>query len=306
MGIVSTAESSNPFHLSPQLWQLVFFVPKHACEMAEAIFEQEALAISSFEQEHMEGKPWKVEILLGERMDESEVRRRLCIMADVKGTDLPEITLHPMEAINWVEEVQKSFPPLTAGRFYVYGTHITEAPPQHLTPLLVNAGAAFGSGEHATTYGCLLALHQLAKRRTFSTVLDMGCGSGILAIAAAKTFNADVLAVDIDRVSVAVAEENIHINKVQHAVRAHHGNGYASDMVQCHAPYDLILANILARPLVAFARYLAASLAEDGVAVLSGLLAHQERKVLSAHALHGLHLKERICRDGWNTLVIGR
>ena len=288
------------------MWQLTFLVPARAHEMGENVFTELALAVSSFEQEALEGKPWKVEILLESRVDNAEINRRLAILADVTGIDMPTFEMTELLQKDWVDEVQKSFPAFRVGRFWVHGSHIADAPPASSIPLLVDAGMAFGSGEHATTFGCLLAIDKLARQRHFTNILDMGCGSGILALAAAKTFKTSVLAVDIDRMSVKVAAENAEINKVAQYVTALHGNGYSLSTVKNHAPYDLICSNILAKPLTKFSRHLAASLAPDGIAILSGLLAKQERMVMEAHESHGLKLIKRIALNGWHTLLIGR
>jgi ribosomal protein L11 methyltransferase len=200
--------------------------------------------------------------------------------------------------------VAQDFPPLTIGRFYVYGGHVSAAPPIGAWPVRVEAGMAFGSGEHATTSGCLRAMTRLARRRRFSRVLDMGCGSGILAIGAARAWRrAHILAVDIDPVSARIAADNVRINRALH-VRARASDGYAPAFIRHGGNYDLILSNILARPLVKFAPQLARHLAPGGIAVLSGLLTSQERMVLAAHRAQGLRLRQRLVQQGWSTLVL--
>ena len=179
-----------------------------------------------------------------------------------------------------------------------------------MIPIQVDAGAAFGSGEHGTTSCCLKAIDWMANQRRFARVLDMGTGSGILAIAAAKLWKSDVLAVDIDPVSVRVTGENVAVNKVSTYVRTGVSDGYNSAQVKRgvdgKGKYDLILSNILARPLVAFAPMLEKHLAKGGVAVLSGLLTSQETMVRTAHRLQGLSLKKRFVQGEWCTLVLER
>jgi ribosomal protein L11 methyltransferase len=167
-------------------------------------------------------------------------------------------------------------------------------------------GLAFGSGEHATTRGCLLALDDLARRRRLRRVLDLGCGSGVLAIAAAKTWPARVLAADNDPVAVAVAAENAALNGVADRVRVVESDGYRHPAIGAGGPYDLILANILADPLRGFARDLARRLAPGGAAVLSGIVDHQVRPVVLAHRPYGLRLRRTIAIGPWATLVLGR
>jgi len=201
---------------------------------------------------------------------------------------------------DWLQENQASFPPLRAGRFFVFGSHITRPPPSGSWPILVDATTAFGTGEHATTRGCLLALQHLRPRR----VLDMGTGTGILAVGAARAGARRVLAADIDPQSVRVAQVNLRRNGVAARVAAFASDGYRDRRIARAAPFDLILANILARPLVRMAPDLARSLAPRGIAVLSGLLARQEKFVLAAHRAQKLRFLRRIAIDGWHTLVL--
>ncbi|MGH6979877.1 MAG: 50S ribosomal protein L11 methyltransferase, partial [Stellaceae bacterium] len=161
---------------------------------------------------------------------------------------------------------------------------------------------AFGTGEHATTRGCLLATDHV--KRPPRRILDMGCGTGILAIAAAKLWHRDVLATDIDPESVRVTRVNAKVNGVANAVRAEISPGYRHREIARRAPFNLVLANILARPLMDMAPDLARVLAPGGMAVLSGLLARQEAAVLAAHRAQGLYLVTRIALEGWHTLVV--
>jgi ribosomal protein L11 methyltransferase len=217
----------------------------------------------------------------------------------------PEVTVEKLPETDWLGESLRSFPPIDAGRFQLRGSHIADPVPAGRITLIVDAGAAFGSGEHASTKGCLLALDELLKRRRFAHVLDMGCGSGVLALAAVKARPARALAVDIDAQAARIAGENAKRNGVAARLRAAPSDGYKSRLVRRAAPYDLIFANILARPLVRMARPLADHLAPGGVAILAGLLNRQERLVLAAHRAQGLALVARVRLDGWSTLVVG-
>jgi ribosomal protein L11 methyltransferase len=172
--------------------------------------------------------------------------------------------------------------------------------------LLIDAATAFGTGEHATTRGCLLALDAIARNRRMARVLDMGTGTGVLAIAAAKAWRRRVVARDIDPESVRVAAHNARRNGVAHLVTVRRSAGYRDRLVARAAPYDLVLANILARPLSLMARDLGHVLGTGGIAVLSGLLPWQENMVLAAHRRQGLRLRQRIVIDGWSTLVLAR
>ena len=284
------------------LWRVLMEAPD---ELSAEGFAQalEALggAISAFETTPQ--GPWKVESFVQGKPDLALVEGGLALVALQFGLTQPAITLEQMPDVDWVRENQESFPPLRIGRYFVYGSHIAEAPPVGSIGLEIDAASAFGTGEHATTAGCLLALSRLAKQGKRARVLDMGSGTGILAIAAAKTWHVPVLACDIDRNSVRVAAENMVANGVQHLVTSRESDGYHAGIVRARGPYDLIFANILARPLAKMAPDLARHLAPGGIAILSGLLAGQETYVAAAHRNCGLTFKGRVPRAGWHTLV---
>ena len=163
---------------------------------------------------------------------------------------------------------------------------------------------AFGTGRHESTFGCLLALTQLAQRRRFYNTLDMGCGSGILAMAMAHLWHCPVLAVDNDADSVRVAAENARENRVGEWIEAHCGDGYKSHLVARRGPYDLIVANILAEPLCAMATDLKRHLAPGGYVILAGLLTRQQRQVVARHRGQGMRLVKRLHFGEWTTLVL--
>lgn len=295
----------NPFRQPEGYHALRFIVPVEALEAADSTFEDVAVSLSTFEAD-AEGTRWQVEVLTEEPLHAADIERRLAALAEAAGFPLPEYETAYLQQRDWVSEVQKSFPPIQSGRFFVYGSHYTGEVPAAAVPILIDAGMAFGSGEHETTSGCLQALDDLARQRDFGRLLDLGCGSGILAIAMAKAWKKTVIASDIDPIAVDIARENAKRNDEAARIRVCVSDGYADDMIADHAPYDLIVANILARPLVELAPELAGHLAEDGVAVLSGLLDRQEEEVLEAHGAQGLYLKKRYPRNGWHTLVISR
>jgi ribosomal protein L11 methyltransferase len=222
-------------------------------------------------------------------------------LAEIFAFALPPLDLEPLAERDWVAESQRLLPPQTAGRFWIYGSHVTEAPPKGLVPLLVEASVAFGTGRHETTQGCLIAMTALGARRGLARVLDLGTGSGLLAMAAAVLWPAAaILAVDIDRPSVAVARENAAINGLAQHIAFRESDGFAA----VRGTFDLILANILAEPLVQFAPELARHLAPAGVAVLSGLLSTQAQQVTRAYEAAGLRLIEASTYGDWDTLVM--
>lgn len=298
-----TVSHPNPFQQSPQYWRVVFTIHADAAGTAEEAFNDVALAVSGFETDEANGI-WTFDILFGEEPDMAEIQRRLLVLSALHDARASEPELQKVEQEDWLAKTARSFPPLSIGRFYVHGSHVEEAPPVGSIPIQVDAGAAFGSGEHGTTSCCLEALDWLNRKRSFKRILDMGCGSGILAIAAAKLWKTDVVAVDIDPVAVRVTEENARINGEATRIIAGVSDGYSGDKVKKGAPYELIVSNILARPLIAFAPELYRNLEDGGFAVLSGLLTSQEQQVLSAHVMQGLKLEKRFLNGEWCTLVL--
>lgn len=247
-----------------------------------------------------------LELYLEAPPDQARLDSTLALIAAAAGIALPEATLEALPEVDWVAESQKALPSIRAGRFYLYGSHVQERVPAAYFPLLVEAGAAFGTGRHETTRGCLIALTRLAKRRAVAKVLDMGCGSGVLAMAAARLWPCRVLAVDNDPIAVRVTRENAALNRLARPLRVEVSDGYRNPLVKRGGPYDLICANILAPPLRAMAPDLARRLAPGGHAILSGLLAGQERWVLAPHREQGLRLHSRVVLGDWATLVLAR
>lgn len=293
----------------PDLWRVALTVPESALDTFDAALEPHADTVSMMLPEGKdpgEGADWRLEAVSRQPFDQTAVEVALGLAAAAAGIAPPVPEFSRLPQRDWLQENLRSFPPIAAGRFFVHGSHWDGRVPPGTVPLLVDAGTAFGSGEHATTFGCLVALDRLAKRRRFARPLDMGCGSGILALAMAHLWPAPVLAADIDPESVRVARFNARRNQVAARIKAVPSDGYRNPAVTRGRPYDLIVANILARPLCRMAPRLKSHLAPGGVAVLSGLLARQERQVLNAHRAQGLRLLARVAVNGWTTLVVGR
>ncbi len=205
---------------------------------------------------------------------------------------------------DWLAMALSGLPPVRAGRFFVFGAHDKGRAPTNAVNLRIEAGAAFGTGHHGTTVGCLIAYNDLIKSRRFDKVLDVGAGTGVLAIAAALTGSKLAVGTDIDGPSVRISNENAKLNKS--TARFVHASGLGHQLVAKTAPYDLVFANILAPPLVALSQDIKTALKPGGFAILSGLLRTQERRVLAAYLSKGFRLHRRIHRDAWATLVLRR
>ena len=216
------------------------------------------------------------------------------------------VSVEPLPDQDWIRLSQLGLAPVRAGRFFLYGAHDTGRVPNGVIPIRIEAGLAFGTGHHETTTLCLEAITRIGRTRRPKRILDLGCGTGVLAIAAAKLWRRQVLASDIDPVAVQVARDNARMNDEGHLVRAVWADGMTSPSIQQSAPYDLIVANILARPLRELAPALCAALAPGGAVVLSGLLRDQELEVQDRYrAQHLVHMKA-LRKGPWSALILER
>lgn len=216
------------------------------------------------------------------------------------------IAVEPLPDQDWIKLSQEGLPPVRAGRFFVYGAHDAGKVPPAVIPMRIEAGMAFGTGHHETTALCLATLSDLAKRRRYVNVLDLGCGTGLLAIGAAKLWRRRVLASDIDPVAIEVARENAVANREAPLVRAIVADGMDHPLLAARAPYDLIVANILAGPLTHLAPGISRGVARGGTLILSGLLRWQEQLVLGFYRPHGLVLRNIRRAGPWTALVLER
>lgn len=280
---------------APPLWKATITLAKgEAADVAAALELTGAQAVLIAEEPFVNEAT--VEALYADMPDGSFLTR-------LAGRDV-HVALLP--DTDWIKLSQQGLAPVRAGRFFIYGAHDKGEVPRGVIPIRIEAGLAFGTGHHETTALCLTALSDLSKRRRFGNVLDVGCGTGLLAIGAAKLWRRRVTASDIDPIAVEVTRANARANGEAVLVNALIADGLASPALAAHAPYDLILANILAEPLTRLAPDIARSLPPDGVLVLSGLLRWQENLVLSFYRPHGLVLRH-IRRDGnWSALLLER
>lgn len=284
-------------------WQIVAEIEGAAAAIEVAgVLEELVGAVAAFEV-NAETTTWRAEAYPCAPILQPEIEIRVALAAAGAGGRLKAVSEQRLPERDWLTENRRAFPPLRIGRFFVHGSHWRGLPPPGAIEIEIDAATAFGTGEHPTTRGCLVALDRLASRRGFRRALDIGTGSGILGIAAAKRLHRPVLASDIDCEAARVARHHVRRNGLGGKVRVVCAPGYRSRAVR-RRKYDLILANILARPLASMARDLKGALTPGGVAVLAGLLKRQEPLVLSAHRAQGLALKRRMVVEGWSTLIL--
>ena len=250
------------------------------------------------------GRAWLMEAYFGSEPDEAAIRALIALASDEPTAR--SATFGLTEQRDWVANSLAGLRPVRAGRFLVHGAHDRSRVRVNDVAIEIEAGLAFGTGHHGTTRGCLLHFDRLLKRRRPKRVLDVGCGAGVLAIAAAKVLRRKVWLGDIDPVAVAVANANARLNGVGASCRAIVSRGVENAALREGAPYDLVFANILARPLRLLAPSLAAVISADGEAIVSGLLLADVAGVLASWRAQGFDLIERIELEGWASLRLRR
>jgi ribosomal protein L11 methyltransferase len=247
---------------------------------------------------------WSIEAYFeqGEPAELTELLRDQ-IGADAFGAPL---RVEALPETDWIAAGLAALPPVAAGRFLVHGSHHRGRLPAGRLTIEIDAGLAFGTGHHASTAGCLIVLDGLLRARRFANPLDLGTGSGVLAIALAKVLRRPVLAGDIDPVAAEVAAANARKNGVGALVRVLTAAGIRDSAIRARAPFDLAVANILAEPLMRLAPELAPLIAPNGILVLSGLLPHQRGRVIAPYAAQGLKLLSARIFSGWSVLTLRR
>jgi ribosomal protein L11 methyltransferase len=285
-------------------WKFQLQVPAAAVDLFSATLEPFALAVASFG--NAPDGIWTIEAYAVHCPDPARLAASLRLAAAASGIDEPLLRCEPLPHKDWLAENLASFRPVRAGRYFVHPSHYAGVAPAGTIAIEIDAATAFGSGAHGSTYGCLSAIDCLAPKLARGPALDVGCGSGILAIAIAKLGCRRVVASDIDPEAVRVCRGNLRNNAVAARVEAICAGGLRDRRIRAQGSYRLIVANILARPLMLLARDIAACLEDEGRIVLSGLLASQEPMVLAPYRRCGLMLDERITVDDWRTLILRR
>jgi ribosomal protein L11 methyltransferase len=266
--------------------------------LTESFFEGQA-AITAFEGP---GGRWDVTVHFAEPPDQASIRELVGIAAG--GEVAKDISFDTVEAKDWVKATLEELVPVRAGRFIVHGAHDRARVPANKLGIEIEAALAFGTGHHGTTRGCLLLLDHVLKARRPKRVLDLGTGTGVLVIAAAKALHGKVLASDIDPLSVRVARDNARLNNTGNLVQTIRATGFSAPQFAKHGPFDLVLANILANPLRQMATPMAEHLAPSALVILSGLLPYQAQGVIAAYRARGLVLIRHLQIEGWSSLLM--
>lgn len=276
---------------------------KRIADVLERAYEDEGNPVSVYETSK-DGKEWTAEILLFEvEPDEA--------MADVRGRVGSDGFAAPMEAdilpdLNWVEKSLEGLKPVTAGRFTIHGAHDRDKVPGGGIGIEIEAALAFGTGHHGTTAGCLEEIDRLFSMRDYDRVVDLGTGTGVLAIAAALKSKQPILATDIDPIATQTAAENARMNGAGHLVHTFTAAGMQDRRFGEEGPFDLLIANILARPLMKMSRDIGQHMAPVSTLILSGLRVEDGPRILFAYSCQGFHLSKRIEKEGWLTLTLVR
>lgn len=272
-----------------------------AYALVDAVMARDDLAITASAHEDADTGEWVFEATCD---SEPDLEAFNALARETLGGDVSFAIEAIDPTVNWVAKSLEGLKPVIAGGFFVYGSHEDAVPTSGVTPIRIDAAQAFGTGHHETTTGCLEAIDRALKRRRYSAMIDVGTGTGVLAIALAKRTHLPVLATDIDPIAVTTTVENARDNGVGNYVIALEATGLDHRQIATGAPYDMVVANILAGPLVALAPGMRKITERGATVILSGILNTQANRVISAYALQGIVLKHRIEKKEWTTLVL--
>ena len=306
-GASGTGASGEARPRGPELWVIRFIAGDALAPLCEEALGGIAQSVARFkvEPDSVPTRSWRIEAICDHAPVAHEVAGLLAEAAGTAVAEFPDIEIARLEDKDWLALNRSQFPPVRAGRFFIHGTHFSGAEPAGTLPICLDAGPAFGSGTHESTRGALMAIDRCAGEKTYGRVLDLGCGSGILALALAASTGAAVLASDMDGAAVDNVLFNADANGFGSRVEALLADGLAP-AVRRHAPFDLVAANILAEPLIAMAGDLGEVVVPGGTLLLSGLLARQEPDVLAAFHEAGFLHRFTVVLGVWSTLVVRR
>ncbi len=272
-----------------------------ALDLLSARFEDDGYPIATMEIDEA-NDIWEASVYISQ--DEHAEMLEAVTQCLTQSFNNPVIKTEILPDIDWVSHSLEGLQPVRAGRFLVHGSHDREQIRANDLSIEIDAGRAFGTGHHGTTAGCLEMIERVTRRNSCQNALDLGTGSGVLALGIAMLTQARVLATDIDPVAIDVARDNVRINRCGNRIKLQTAAGFHSDVFIKSGPFDLIVANILARPLMGMAPAISRNLTADGQLILSGILAQQRMKVLAAFNTQGLYHRETLWRDGWVTLLL--
>ncbi|WP_029060883.1 50S ribosomal protein L11 methyltransferase [Labrenzia sp. DG1229] len=276
---------------------------KRFAELLEHVFEDDGNPVTVFETSE-DDRLWSAEVLV---FDMGGDDARDLVRSRVGGDALAgKLEAEELPDINWVEKSLEGLNPVRAGRFLVHGGHDKDKVPAGAIGLEIEAALAFGTGHHGTTAGCLEEIDRLLSLREYHSILDLGTGTGVLAIAAALKARQPVLATDIDPVATRTALENARLNGAAHLVKGFTANGVEDRRFRLYGPFDLVIANILARPLMKMAKAIGSQMTQTATLVLSGLRVEDGPRILFAYRCQGFVLDRQREKGGWLTLTMVR
>jgi ribosomal protein L11 methyltransferase len=288
-----------------KIWSVSFAAPSALADSMAATLDETALAVTILAQPRKAEA--QIEGLYNAEPDIAPLTAPLAVVAMLNKTKTPKLTIKEMPKLDWLKKVAEDFPPLRISRWTIHGAQHRNKVLHRRYALQIDATNAFGTGEHPTTRGCLTMLDRLSKAgMKVDGMLDMGCGTGILAMTAAQLYGGESVAVDLDMDSVVIAKNNATSNGLRKNIRIGKSRGYNSRLVHAGAPYDLIMANIFAGPLCHMAYDLKKHLRPGGTVIVAGLLNYQANKVLAAHRLQNLFLVKRLVIGEWSILCLKR
>jgi ribosomal protein L11 methyltransferase len=295
IAMTETATSSATFTIGSEA------DARRAVDVLTECLSEDEVAVAAFEQP---GGDWDVTLHFAQAPDQA-IFRDLVVQAagEPAAQTLSFAIVAPRD---WVKSSLEGLQPVEAGRFIVHGAHDRARVQPNKIGIEIEAALAFGTGHHGTTRGCLLLLGEVLRARQPNAVLDLGTGTGVLGIAAARALRRPVLASDIDAASVAIARDNARLNGAGHLMTVIHATGFAGEEFGAFGPFDLVLANILANPLKALAPAMARHMTTGGLAILSGLLPPQAAGVIAAYRAAGFVLVRQLRLDGWSSLLMRR